>query len=139
MYTSQTKIRVRYAETDQMKVVYYGNYAQFFEVGRVEAFRQLGLSYKDLELTGVALPIVDLHIQFLRSAYYDDLLTITTIIKEMPVRHIITFHQEVHNEEGKLLSTGKVVGCFIDTSTKKKTNFPFLWEESLIPYFNTIP
>src|SRR5689334_10772626 len=101
MYESTTTVRVRYAETDQMNVVYYGNYAQYFEVGRVESIRQLGFTYKDMEATGVIMPVIDFHARFLRSAYYDDLLTIKTILNELPVDHKIEFIQEVYNEEGK--------------------------------------
>jgi len=89
MYTSETKIRVRYAETDQMNVVYHGNYAQFFEVGRVESIRQLGLSYKDVEAMGVIMPVIEWTAKFLRPAHYDDLLTVRTILKEWPVGHRI--------------------------------------------------
>jgi acyl-CoA thioester hydrolase len=89
MYESITKIRVRYAETDQMNVVYHGNYAQYFEVGRAESIRQLGFTYKELETMGIIMPIVDLHTKFLRPAHYDDLLTIKTILKELPTDHKI--------------------------------------------------
>ena len=78
MYVSETAARVRYAETDQMGIVYYGNYAQYFEIGRVESIRQLGYSYKQMEEDGVMLPVTELHIKFLRSACYDDLITIKT-------------------------------------------------------------
>ena len=81
MYTSSTQIRVRYAETDQMNVVYHGNYAQYFEVGRAESIRQLGFTYKELEAMGVIMPIVELQTKFLRPAHYDDLLTIKTTLK----------------------------------------------------------
>ena len=83
MYTSETNIRVRYAETDQMGVVYYGNYAQYYEVGRVESIRQLGFSYADLEKTGVIMPVVEMHSKYLRPALYDNLLTIKTTLKEL--------------------------------------------------------
>src|SRR6266576_3003941 len=109
MYTSETQIRVRYAETDQMDIVYYGNYAQYFEVGRVEAIRQLGLSYKDMEAAGVILPVVEFTAKFLRPAHYDDLLTIRTSMRELPADHRILFHQEVLNEAGTLLTAGKVL------------------------------
>src|ERR1700754_3800053 len=98
MYTSETTIRVRYAETDQMNVVYYGNYAQYFEVGRVESIRNLGVSYKDIEASGVIMPVVEMHVRYLRSARYDDLLTIKTTLRELPSDHKIEFHQEVLDE-----------------------------------------
>src|ERR1019366_9034559 len=101
MFESTTQIRVRYAETDQMNVVYHGNYAQYFEVGRAESIRSLGFTYKDMEAMGVVMPIVEFHSKFLRPAHYDDLLTIKTMLKELPVDHRIEFHQEVYNETGK--------------------------------------
>ena len=91
MYQSETTIRVRYAETDQMGVVYYGNYAQYFEVGRVEAIRQLGYSYKEMEDEGVAMPVVAMETKFLRSAFYDELLTVVTRIIQIPTDHDIIF------------------------------------------------
>ena len=137
MYSSETKIRVRYAETDQMNVVYYGNYAQYFEVGRVESMRVLGFSYKELEATGVIMPVVELHTKYLRPAHYDDLLTIKTMIKELPIDHRIEFHQEVYNELGKLLSIGRVVLYFIKASDKSKTIIPDSMRERLMPFFET--
>ena len=80
MFISTTQIRVRYAETDKMGYVYYGNYAQYFEVGRVEGLRDLGLSYKKMEDEGILLPVVEFQIKYLKPAYYDDLLTIKTTI-----------------------------------------------------------
>ena len=135
MTVHQTRLRVRYAETDQMDVVYYGNYAQYFEVGRVESIRQLGLSYKNMELDGVILPVVELTIKYLRPAHYDDLLTIRTTIREIPVDHRILFHQEVYNEQGKLLTAGKVLLYFLKKDTKEKTKIPAYLEEKLAPYF----
>jgi acyl-CoA thioester hydrolase len=136
MYTSDIQLRVRYAETDQMDVVYYGNYAQYFEVGRVEAIRQLGLSYKNMEADGVILPVVEFTAKFLRPAHYDDLLTIRTTIKEMPVGHRIVFHQEVYNEQGKLLTVGKVLLYFLRRDTMARTGIPANLAEKLAPYFH---
>lgn len=136
MYESITNIRVRYAETDQMNVVYHGNYAQYFEVGRAEGIRQLGFTYKELEAMGIMMPIVDFHSKFLRPAHYDDLLTIKTMLKEMPTDHRIEFHQEVYNEAGKLLTIGKVVLYFIDAVTKEKTSIPEAFKTRIDPFFN---
>jgi acyl-CoA thioester hydrolase len=136
MYTSETQIRVRYAETDQMDVVYYGNYAQYFEVGRVEAIRQLGLSYKDMEAAGVILPVVELTAKFLRPAHYDDLLTVRTSLRELPADHRILFHQEVINEAGTLLTAGKVLLYFVKKGTMEKTTMPAYLAEKLAPYFD---
>src|SRR3979411_1429336 len=121
MFTASTQIRVRYAETDQMNVVYHGNYAQYFEVARAESIRALGFTYKDIEAIGVIMPIVELHVKFIRPAHYDDLLTIKTLLKELPTDHKIEFHQEVYNEKDELLATGKVVLFFMNAKTMKKT------------------
>jgi len=137
MFIAETNIRVRYAETDQMNVVYHGNYAQYFEVARAESIRVLGFSYKDMEATGVIMPIVELHVKFIRPAHYDDLLTVKTMLKELPTQHRIEFHQEVYNEEVKLLTTGKVVLYFMDAKTMTRTTMPQTLLDKLIPYFNT--
>ncbi len=135
MFSSETRIRVRYAETDQMDVVYHGNYAQYFEVGRVESIRQLGFTYKSMEATGVIMPIVEMHCKFLRPAHYDDLLTVKTMLRELPVDHRIEYHQEVYNEEGKLLTVGRVVLYFLDAQTKARTQMPAELRERLEPFF----
>jgi len=135
MYVSETQVRVRYAETDQMNIVYYGNYAQYFEVGRVEAIRQLGLSYKDLEATGIIMPVIEFTAKFLRPARYDDLLTVRSTVRELPVDHRIEFHQEVFNEKGKLLTAGKVLLYFVKAGTMEKTQTPEQLAERLRPFF----
>lgn len=134
MFESTTQIRVRYAETDQMGIVYYGNYATYFEVGRVEAIRQLGYSYKEMEAEGVMLPVVELKAKFLRPAKYDDLLTVTTRIPEMP-RHKIVFFSEVHNEQGTLLVKGEVTLFFVDAKTFSRASLPARMEAKLRPFF----
>jgi acyl-CoA thioester hydrolase len=135
MFTSETKVRVRYAETDQMNIVYHGNYAQYFEVGRVESIRQLGLSYKDVEASGVIMPVIEWTAKFIRPAHYDDLLTIRTTIKKWPVDYRIEFHQEVLNEHGKLLTTGKVLLYFLTADTRETTAMPEQMTRTLRPYF----
>jgi|SRR5205809_5583358 len=135
MYRSTTQLRVRYAETDQMNVVYYGNYAQYFEVGRVESIRALGFTYKTMEDEGVIMPVVELHTRFLRPATYDDLITIKTEIRELPASYHIEFHQEVLNEENKLLAAGRVILYFLKKETWKRTNIPQDLQEALAQYF----
>jgi acyl-CoA thioester hydrolase len=136
MFVSENKIRVRYAETDQMNVVYHGNYAQYFETARAESIRRLGFTYKDLESDGVVMPVVELHTKFLRPAHYDDLLTVKTILKELPADHRIEFHHEVYNEEEKLLTTARVVLYFMDIKKIKKTKMPEVLREKLEKYFH---
>jgi len=97
--------------------------------------RVLGFSYKELEATGVIMPVVELHTKYLRPAHYDDLLTIKTMIKELPIDHRIEFHQEVYNESGKLLTIGRVVLYFIKASDKSKSTIPDNMRERLIPFF----
>ena len=118
MYSFETKVRVRYGETDQMGFVYYGVYAQYFEVGRVELLRSLGVSYKSLEEEGYFLPVVNFEIQYKKPALYDDELIIKTTIKEMPSARI-AFYYETFNMGNELLNTGKVMLVFIEKSTKK--------------------
>ena len=118
MYSFETKIRVRYGETDQMSFVYYGVYAQYYEVGRVELLRSLGLSYKEIEAMGFALPVVNMNIKYKKPAFYDDELTIRTTIKELPSAKI-AFYYETLNEKGELLNLGEVILVFINKKTGK--------------------
>ena len=118
MYSFETKIRVRYGETDQMSFVYYGVYAQYYEVGRMELLRSLGLTYKELEEMGFALPVVNLNINYKKPAYYDDELTIRTTIKELPSAKI-TFYYEILNTNNELLNIGEVVLVFVNKETGK--------------------
>lgn len=135
MYEHVTTVRVRYAETDQMNIVYYGNYAQYFEVGRAECIRNLGFTYKKMEEMGVRMPVVTLSCNFLRPAHYDDLITIKTVLKEMPLKHEIEFYHEVFNEKNKLLTTGKVTLYFINIQTNKRTEMPAEFKATLYPFF----
>ena len=124
MFITETHIRVRYAETDQMNVVYYGNYAQYFEVARAESIRNLGFTYKEMEAAGVMMPVVEMQTKFLRPAHYDDLLTIKTIMRELPVDHRILFEHEVFNQEKKLLTLGKVTLYFVKIGSFERTVMP---------------
>ena len=106
MYVSETSIRVRYGETDQMGYVYYGYYAMYYEVARVESLRQLGLTYKELEDMGVMMPVLENHSVYLAPARYDDLLRVVTTLREKPgVR--IRFEYEIFNETDSLLHRGE--------------------------------
>ncbi len=135
MYQHQTQIRVRYGETDQMGYLYYGNYALYYEVGRTDAIRQLGLTYKWMEQNGVALPVAECNLQYLRPAFYDELLTVNTIIKEMPEGSLIQFHTEIYNEQQKIINKGLTKLVFYDIAARKKTSMPELLREKLAPYF----
>ena len=135
MFTHETKIRVRYAETDQMGVVYHSNYFPWFEAARAEAIRELGMTYAGIERTGVFMPIVDVHCRYLRPARYDDLLTVKTMLKELPVHHKIEFHHEVLNEKNELLASGRVILYFMIIEGMKRTTMPEPLQEKLKPYF----
>ena len=135
MYQHESKVRVRYAETDQMGYVYYGNYAQYYEIGRVELIRSLGFSYKDLEDQGIMLPVLDFKIRYIRPAFYDDELTIITTVKNMPSTRI-TFHFECKNAAGDLLNFGEVVLVFVNKSTGKPCAPSEEIVQRLQPYFS---
>jgi acyl-CoA thioester hydrolase len=135
MFTSQTQIRVRYAETDQMGVVYHSNFFPYFESARAESIRDLGFTYADMERMGVIMPVVDVHCRYLRPAKYDDLLTIKTMLKELPVHHKIEFHHEVFNEQEELLAVAKIILYFMEAKGMKKTTMPAPLLEKIQPYF----
>ena len=135
MFIAETQIRVRYAETDQMGVVYHSNYFPYFESARAESIRQLGFTYADMEKMGVIMPVVDVHCRYLRPARYDDLLTIKTMLKELPVHHKIEFHHEVFNEKDELLAVGRIILYFMEAATMKRTTMPAQLLEKIQPYF----
>ena len=118
-----TQIRVRYAETDQMGVVWHGNYLQYFEVARTEALRACGWSYRALEESGVMLPLVEAHLDYFRPARYDDLLTVKTVIKEPPTARL-RFDYEVRSEADKFLVVGYTVLAFVDAATRRPCRPP---------------
>jgi len=119
----QIQVRVRYSETDQMGVVYHGNYAPYFEMGRVEWLRNKGISYRSMEESGVMLPVVSLTMNYKKPARYDDLLTITTILKSQTSVKI-EFDYEIHNEHNELLTTGNSTLVFVDMKTGRPTAPP---------------
>ncbi|MEZ4919559.1 MAG: thioesterase family protein [Saprospiraceae bacterium] len=135
MYAFDTQLRVRYGETDQMGYLYYGNYAQYFEVGRVETIRSLGCSYKELEeVHGIWLPVVSMEMRFVRPVYYDELITIHSEIRKLPDEYI-TFHTDLFNEKGKKVNGGTVRLCFFHASSKKVVPAPDFLMEKLQPFF----
>ena len=136
MFSTETQIRVRYAETDQMNVVYYGNYAQYFEVARAESIRKLGFSYREMEALGIIMPVVEMQTKFLRPAHYDELLTIKSILRQLPTDHKIIFEHEVYNEEGKLLTIGKVSLYFVTMGNFQRTTMPEQLHRVLQPFFD---
>ncbi|MFN8355762.1 MAG: thioesterase family protein [Spirosomataceae bacterium] len=134
MYTFDTPYRVTYADTDQMGYVYYGHYARFYEIGRVEALRNLGMTYKSLEESGVMMPVYELKCRYLQPAKYDDLLTIRTHVAAMPAaRMVFTF--EVFNQDNVLLNTGEATLVFVKMDTNRLTLAPKEMTERLKGYF----
>ena len=119
MKMHQTNIKVRYGETDQMGVVYHGNYAQYLEIGRLDWLTALGISYKEMEANGVMLPVVTLSLNYKKPAIYDDILTVTTTLSKQPTASI-EFNYEIHNSSGELLTTANTKLVFVNM----KSNFP---------------
>ena len=135
MYQSDTLIRVRYAETDQMGYVYHGNYAAYFEVARTEAFRQLGISYKTMEAEGVGMPVGELRTRFRRPARYDDLLTVRMLLRQPAEGTRILFEYEIYNEAQELLTEGHTLMVFVNMSTGRPVPIPATIQQKLLPYF----
>ncbi|MEM8524289.1 MAG: thioesterase family protein [Bacteroidota bacterium] len=135
MYTHQFQKRVRYAETDKMGYLYYGHYAKYYEIGRVEMLRSLGISYQAMEDEHkVMLPVMSLQSRFVRPAYYDELLNIKTTLRHLPEK-TITFHVEIFNSKNKLVNGGSVKLCFVDMETNKTVAAPEFLLEQLRPHF----
>lgn len=134
MFQSEIKLRVRYGETDQMGYVYYGRYAEYFEVARVETLRELGLSYKEMEDEGIMLPVLEYNIKYVAPARYDEELTIKTKITEMPSARI-HFEYEVVNPEGKTTSLASTTLVFIDKESGRPTKPPQELIELLQPFY----
>ncbi|MCT1526897.1 MULTISPECIES: acyl-CoA thioesterase [Sphingobacterium] len=134
MFSYKHQVRVRYAETDNMGYVYYGNYAAYYEVARTEMLRSTGISYKELEDMGVMLPVIELHCQYIKAAKYDDLITINIYIREKPgIR--IKFEYELFNEEGELLNTGSTQLVFVDMERNRPCRPPAIFQEKMAPFF----
>jgi acyl-CoA thioester hydrolase len=134
MYQSETFIRVRYGETDQMGYVYYGYYATYYEVARVEALRRLGLTYKTIEEMGIIMPVLENHSFFIAPGKYDEQLRIVTTVPEKPSARI-RFRYEMYNESGQLIHRGETLLAFVDKNTGKPTRPPMEIVEVLKPYF----
>ena len=134
MYSYSTKIRVRYGETDQMGYMYYGNYAQYYEVGRVEMLRSLGMSYSSMEADGIMMPVLELKCKYIKPALYDQEITVKTIIKTLPGIRIF-FEYELYNEKEELINIGATTLVFVDMKKNKPTNPPENFMEKLSVFF----
>lgn len=135
MYTHSTKVRVRYGETDQMGYVYYGNYAEYYEVARVEMLRSLGMDYASMENNGVMMPVLELNCKYIKPALYDQEITIKTTIQDLPgVR--IHFKYELFNEAGELINIGTTTLVFVDMAKNKPCLPPENFMVKLRGFFN---
>lgn len=123
MSSNVIQFRARYGETDQMGYVYHGNYAQYFEMGRLEWLRKLGISYKEMEKSGIILPVINLNVNYLKPAKYDDLLTLKTTLIKSPMARI-EFNYELYNEKEELLTTASTTLVFVNIKTDKPTRAP---------------
>lgn len=134
MYQSETSIRVRYGETDQMGYVYYGFYAMYYEVARVDALRQLGITYKEIEAMGVIMPVLENKSRYLLPGRYDEVLRIVTTLREKPSVRVV-FEYEIFNEENKLIHQGETKLAFVDQKTNRPCRPPQRMEKILEPFF----
>jgi acyl-CoA thioester hydrolase len=134
MYTYEHKLRVRYGETDQMGVVYHGNYPLYFEEARSEMMRNLAVPYAELEKIGVIMPVVDMHIRYMKPAHYDEVLTVKVQVVKLPTVRIICRY-EVINEQGVLLTEAETTLAFISKETGRPVIVPEAWLSKLRPYF----
>ncbi|HLS70802.1 MAG TPA: thioesterase family protein [Chitinophagaceae bacterium] len=136
MFVHQWKSRVKYGQTDQMGYLYYGNYPLFYEEGRTEAIRSLGMSYKSLEASGIIMPVKKMEMSYIRPALYDDLLLIeSSILEFQPETCDLIFHTQIFNEKNKLVNKGLVHLVFFDPNIKKTVPMPEVLNKLLTPYF----
>ena len=134
MFTYTTKVRVRYGETDQMGYMYYGNYAEFFEVGRVEMLRSLGLTYRWMEETGIMMPVLEMKCRYLKPALYDEEISIKVTMEKMPGVKI-HFKYELFNEKQDLIHVGETLLAFINMKTNRPSLPPQEFLDKVKPYF----
>jgi len=123
MFTNKIEFRVRYGETDQMGIVYHGNYAQYLEMGRIEWLRKLGISYKKMEEEGIMLPVISLCLNYKKSAFYDDIIQVITKLKKLPSAKI-EFEYIIKNEKGEILTLGETTLAFIDMKSGRPMRCP---------------
>jgi len=134
MFSSETKVRVRYAETDKMGYCYYGNYATYFEVARVEMIKKLGFSYKQMEDEGVALPVLEFNIKYFKPAFYDEEITIKTVVTEKPAARI-TFNYECFNEAGVKINEATTTLVFVNMESGRPQQAPTDFLEAIEKHF----
>ncbi len=135
MFQSEVSIRVRYAETDKMEYVYYGRYAEYFEIARVEALRSLGITYRELEDSGILLPVLEYNVKFFKPVYYDELITVKTVIPVLPTARI-HFEYETFNNDNIKVNSASTSLVFIKKETKKPCSAPESLLNKMRPYFS---
>lgn len=123
MIENKITFRIRYGETDQMGYAHHGNYPQYFEMGRIELLRSVGISYKKMEDEGIILPVHSINTRFLKPAKYDDQVTLRTFLKETPAARIV-FEYEIYNENEELITTGNTTLVFVDTKKNRPIKIP---------------
>lgn len=133
MYSFETKIRVRYGETDAMGIVYYGAYPLYYETGRTEMMRHLGFTYRKMEETGIIMPVISLSCRYLKPARYDDLLLVRTLVKKMPETRIV-FDYEIFNENQQRVNEGDTTLVFVDRDKGRPVKIPSFLRDVLGPF-----
>ncbi len=134
MFSYETKIRIRYGETDQMGYVYYGNYAEFYEVGRAEMLRSLGMTYKDMEDAGIMMPVLEMHCRYIKPARYDEEISIKIILQKMPGVRIV-FKYEFYNQANEFIHEGETTLAFVDMERNRPCLAPASLISLLKPFF----
>lgn len=136
MLSDEIQIRVRYCEVDRMGYLHHGNYAVYFEEGRTELIRKLGLTYREMEDQGILLPVRELYIKYFKPALYDDKITIQTTLAGNPSTRL-EFEYKMLNSRGELLSEAKTTLVFVDAQSRKPIRIPEFFEKLIAPYFNS--
>ena len=134
MFEHTTKIRVRYGETDQMGYMYYGNYAEFFEVARVEMLRSVGMTYAGMEAIGIMMPVAEMTCKYLKPARYDEEISIKVIIDKMPGVKI-HFRYELYNEQEELIHLAETLLVFVKMKTMRPCLPPQEFIDKMMPFF----
>lgn len=135
MISNITEIRITYADTDKMGYCYYGNYPKFYEIGRTELMRKMGLSYNELENAGIMMPVLSLETKYIRPAFYDEILKIETFVRELPTGRI-KFEYEITNQNNELINKGETILAFIDEKHRKPMRAPKELMDKIEIYFN---
>jgi acyl-CoA thioester hydrolase len=131
MIRNVTTIRVRYADTDQMKQVYYGKYFEYFEQGRSDMLRAIGLPYSHIEEVGLFLPVIEAHAEYKRPGRYDDELEVVVMLRDRPVARIRLDYEVLRKGEQEPLVTGYTIHGFVNASTGRVTRAPAQFMEAI--------